>query len=477
MSLPRPDYSKAQVLVSGDLMLDRYWYGDSTRISPEAPIPVVHIQRTEERAGGAANVAMNLAALGASPRLMGIIGADEAGARLSQLLAAAGISHHFLNSAEHPTVLKLRVLNRQQQSIRLDFEERFPQEESAQLLAHTLEQLPEARVLVLSDYAKGSLQHCPALIAAAREANIPVLVDPKGRDFAPYRGASVVTPNFQEFEALAGACPTERDIALRGLSMLRRYELQALLITRGAQGMTLLLADGGVRHFSARSHEVFDVTGAGDTVIAALAAGCAKDLALEDAAELANIAAGLAVRKRGTATVTQKEIWDALAAQPDNPPGMLAPQELPALGRRIRQRGERLVMTNGCFDILHAGHLAFLEEARKQGDQLLVALNDDASVRRLKGRERPVNPLAQRLRALAELQCVDWVVGFGEDTPEALLELVQPDILVKGGDYSSLEEVVGAPIVQAYGGEVRLLAHHPQHSTRGIVAARKEAAS
>jgi len=463
-----PAFGRARVLVLGDIMLDRYWEGDAARISPEAPVPVVAVRQTSDRAGGAANVALNIAALGAGARLCGAVGDDPAADSLRGILAGAGVEYSLTPTTGGATTTKLRVLSRHQQLIRLDFE--TPGETPAPPSPDRLRPLlADCDALVLSDYAKGALADPAPLIAMAREAGVPVLVDPKGTDFGRYRGASVLTPNLQELEAAVGPCPGEAELVARGEALMAALELQALLVTRGEQGMTLLRPGQGELHLPARGREVFDVTGAGDTVIAVLAAALAAGAELPRAAALANLAAGIVVGKLGTASVSAPELRRALLASRGAGRGVMTLEQLRIAVADARSHGERVVFTNGCFDILHAGHVAYLEQARELGDRLVVAVNSDASVGRLKGSGRPINPQERRMAVLAALVAVDWVVCFDQDTPSELLQALQPDILVKGGDYPDKRSVVGWEIVEAYGGEVRTLGFVDAVSTSAIV--------
>lgn len=467
MQLTMPRFDHAPVLVVGDVMLDRYWHGATDRISPEAPVPVVKVEQMEDRPGGAANVALNVAALGAPAWLVGVTGQDEAADSLAERLQAAGVDARFQRIAGQPTIIKLRVMSRHQQLLRLDFEEPFATDPQA-LLGDVENLLAHVKVLVLSDYGKGALRNHQALIQAARAKGIPVLADPKGKQFDIYKGASLITPNLHEFEAVVGRCQDETELVAKGLALLAELQLDALLITRGEHGMTLLREGFPPLHLPARAREVFDVTGAGDTVISTLAGALAAGEELPQAVALANLAAGIVVGKLGTACISAPELRRALQREQGVGRGVMTlDQLLPALDD-ARAHGERIVFTNGCFDILHAGHVAYLEQARELGDRLVVAINDDASVTRLKGVGRPINSVDRRMAVLAGLGAVDWVVSFSEDTPEALLARVRPDILVKGGDYG-LDQVVGADIVQAYGGEVKVLSFVDSCSTTAIV--------
>lgn len=463
-----PLFERGRVLVVGDLMLDRYWYGPTARISPEAPVPVVRITDSDDRPGGAANVALNLAALGCAVELVGAVGEDDAAKILHAQLVAAGITPQLVHCSNKPTITKLRILSRNQQLLRVDFEEPLNGVEVAALPGRVAAALPGCGVLVLSDYAKGSLQDPRSLIVQAAALGIPVLADPKGSDFGRYRGATLLTPNLGELEAVVGPCPDEAMLCARGLELVEELELGALLVTRGEQGMTLLRSGHPKLHLPARAREVYDVTGAGDTVIATLAGALAAGAALPEAVALANLAAGIAVGKLGTATVSATELRQALRAGGDVVRGVLDVEQLLTEVEGARARGERIVFTNGCFDLLHAGHVNYLRQARALGDRLIVAINDDASVRRLKGPGRPLNPVARRMAVVAGLAAVDWVVSFADDTPEALLERLRPEILVKGGDYRK-DQVVGWQIVAGYGGEIRTLGLVDNCSTTALV--------
>lgn len=468
MYLTMPLFDRAHVLVVGDIMLDRYWHGTSSRISPEAPVPVVKIGQTEDRPGGAGNVALNMAALGSTVSLVGVIGDDEAGEILQSRLTAANIHTDLQISSGKPTVTKLRIISRHQQLLRMDFEEKFDTADVAGIEDKAKKLIPQASALILSDYSKGSLPDCQALIQAARDAGIPVLVDPKGNNFSRYRGATLLTPNLSEFEVVVGKCSDEQELVDKGAALMRELDLQALLVTRGEHGMTLLRPGESELHFPARGREVFDVTGAGDTVIATLAAALATGLPLPEATALANLAAGIVVGKLGTATVSAPELRRAIIAEQGVERGVVTEEQLLMALEDARASGERIVFTNGCFDIIHAGHVGYLEEARKQGDRLVLAVNSDASVTRLKGKGRPINPVDRRMAVLAGLEAVDWVVSFDEDTPERLLRRIKPDILVKGGDYSE-DQVVGHKIVKAYNGSVKVLSFYDNCSTTSIV--------
>ncbi|MDZ7805387.1 bifunctional D-glycero-beta-D-manno-heptose-7-phosphate kinase/D-glycero-beta-D-manno-heptose 1-phosphate adenylyltransferase HldE [Thiohalophilus sp.] len=468
MKLQLPQFEQARVLVIGDLMLDRYWHGDTSRISPEAPVPVVRVGEAEERAGGAGNVALNIAALGAGARVMGLTGDDEACNALDDILTAAGVECRFSKLTGCATVTKLRVLSRHQQLIRLDFEDGFESYQSEDLLRQFEQQLDGMGAVILSDYGKGTLREARAFIQAARNKQIPVLVDPKGNDFERYRGATLITPNLSEFEAVVGHCRNDEEVVTRGMALIEQFELDALLVTRSERGMTLLRRGQEALHMPTHAREVFDVTGAGDTVISVLGAAIAAGEDLANATAWSNLGAGVVVGKLGTATVNIDELRRAARAQHEIETGVVDEDLLVRLVKDARDHGETVVMTNGCFDILHPGHVLYLQQARKLGDRLVIAVNDDASVKRLKGESRPINTVERRMAVLSALECVDWVVPFSEDTPERLICQVLPDLLVKGGDYQP-EEVAGGQCVLDNGGKVEVLDFIEGHSTTDII--------
>ncbi len=456
----------SKVLVVGDIMLDRYWYGGTGRISPEAPVPVVRVGNQEERAGGAGNVALNLAAVGCQVTLIGYSGNDEAGENLRAIFSESNIDARLITLDSHPTITKLRVMSRNQQLLRLDFEMNLSDVVHDSLQQTYTECLGEANVVVLSDYQKGTLNDPGFYIQQACEHNIKVVVDPKRADFDAYQGATLVTPNMEEFEASVGVCKDEQEMVERGQELLRTTGVQNLLLTRSEHGMLLLQQQHSPAKIAAQAKEVYDVTGAGDTVVAIVAAALAAGIDLESACELANTAAGIVVGKLGTATVSAAELHARYEHGFDQ--SVVTEAQLVDLVAAAKAAGQRIVMTNGCFDLLHPGHLAYLEAASKLGDVLIVAVNDDASVARLKGASRPISDLPTRLAMLAGLGSVDYVVPFIEDTPARLIEAILPDVLVKGGDYKA-EEVAGYDSVTAAGGEVRILGFLDGYSTSELI--------
>ena len=461
----------AKVLVVGDIILDQYIYGETHRISPEAPVPVVRVKNSEERPGGAANVAVNVSSLGVSVQLLGITGDDESSIRLEQLLSQCKVDCHFIRQSGFPTITKQRVLSQHQQLIRLDYENEIQTLKTDQLIDRYIELISSVDIIILSDYAKGSLTKIQTFIEHAREKNVPVLVDPKSSDFSCYKNATVITPNLKELEAVVGECTSTDQIVEKGSKLCKELKLDALLVTRGEKGMTLLREKYAPLHLKAETHEVYDVTGAGDTVIATLATALACHYEIEQATALANIAAGLVVEKLGAATISVDEINGVKAEHRIS--GVMDSENALNIINQAKRNGEQIIMTNGCFDILHAGHISYLNKARALGDRLLVAVNDDESVKRLKGDARPINTIQNRMFVLSALSSVDLVVSFSEDTPEQLVSLFKPDILVKGGDYTE-EQIAGAKYVREYGGDVVILPFEEGCSTSSILEKIKE---
>ena len=463
-----PDFSNANVLVVGDLMLDRYWTGPTGRISPEAPVPVVKIDGIEDRPGGAANVALNAAALGAQVTLLGLSGDDESANLLQQKLSSLGVVCDFVRLASFDTITKLRVMSRNQQLIRLDFEKNFTEADKTPLLESFEQQLAKIDLVVFSDYDKGCLSRVQDMIQIARKHRKPVVVDPKGNDFSKYAGATLLTPNMSEFNQIVGECCDELDLVAKANKLAENLSLDALLVTRSEKGMTLLQKGVSELHLPAKAKEVYDVTGAGDTVISTLAVSLAAGAELSDACALANAAASIVVGKLGTSTVSVSELAEAVCEEKNPGRGVMTEQQLLIAVNGAKQSGKKIVMTNGCFDILHAGHVSYLENAGALGNKLIVAVNSDESVKRLKGDGRPINNLERRMAVLAGLAAVDWVVPFSEDTPERVISEILPDILVKGGDYR-IEEIAGGKQVMANGGEVKVLNFEQGVSTTNII--------
>lgn len=464
-----PDFTR-KVLVYGDVMLDRYWHGAVSRISPEAPVPVLQVNNREDRAGGAANVALNVASLGSAAHIFGITGKDHDGEALHGLMQSAAVQTNFLRDPKVPTLKKLRAVARQQQLMRMDFEQHLGAVDQTKLQAVFAQQLATAGCVILSDYAKGTLQHVPQLIQLARQAGVPCCIDPKGTDFSGYRGATILTPNQAEMAAVVGNWNSEEQLIQKSTVLMHELELQALLVTRGEHGMLLFQKNSShVIRIKSRAREVYDVTGAGDTVIAVLAACIAEGMGLEPAARLANLAAGEVVARLGTSAISKAQLKNALQriTQPLGS-SIKNADDMQHIIAEAQSRGRRVVMTNGCFDLLHAGHIHYLQQARALGDCLVVAVNSDASVSRLKGDSRPINPLARRMQVLSGLRAVDYVVAFTEDTPQALVAKLLPDVLVKGGDYTP-QQLAGYDEVINNGGQVKILDFVEGCSTSSVV--------
>ena len=472
------DLAVQTVLCVGDLMLDEFVYGEVSRISPEAPTPVIAVKRTETMIGGAGNVARNLVALGTRCIFVGVVGSDEAGTALTQALSANPlIEFHLVVDAGRLTTRKVRFVSEHHSThlLRADWEMARPIDAASEdaLTSHVVKAMPRAGAVVLSDYAKGALtpRVIRAVIDKAHELGKPVVVDPKGRDYSIYKGATLITPNRQELaDATRRPAQTEDEIAAAAADLGRALGTKAVLVTRSEAGMTLV-GEGTAIHIPAYAVRVRDVSGAGDTVVAVLAVMLAMRADFESAMRAANAAAAVVVGKRGTATLSVAELRSRIL-----PAATLAPEEKIVFDWALldehlaswRRQSLRIGFTNGCFDLLHPGHVKLLAGARAVCDRVVVGLNGDASVTRLKGAGRPVQPVQARAEVLAALEAVDLVVVFDEDTPERLIARVKPSVLVKGSDYTR-EQVVGRDVVEALGGEVILIEIVPGHSTSAMV--------
>lgn len=468
--------SEKIVLVIGDVMLDRYLMGNVNRISPEAPVPVVLLNKSEARAGGAANVAANLSGLGLSAHIIGCIANDDAGHSLKRLMHESGIdTAHLMVSDQRPTVSKTRVMSGNQQIVRIDEESisTFSNTETELLLKQVTQALhTKPAIVILSDYAKGllSAEACQAIITLCKQLRIPVIADPKGRDYSKYHGASALTPNKKETAEACGVPFHETETLLQAAKQLKdQLALDFLAVTRGEEGISFI-DDGHIQHIPATAKQVFDVSGAGDTVIATLAAGLVHGLNPHDALQLANIAAGIVVGKVGTVPVSQAELLKTLISEDGQSQidKICDRTQLTNLVNDWRSHGQKIVFTNGCFDLLHAGHVTYLEAAKKSGDKLILGLNTDRSVSALKGPTRPVVHEGDRARVLAALASVDAVILFDEDTPLALIDLIRPDVIVKGDDYTEAQ-VVGGKEVKSWGGTVKLIPLVQGRSTSNII--------
>lgn len=466
--------SDVKILVVGDVMLDRYWHGDTARISPEAPVPVVRVSDFEDKAGGAANVAKNIVHLGAQASLLGIIGDDDNGRSLQASLEKEGISSLLVKQKQAPTITKIRILSRSQQVVRLDIEQSFSQQHADALSAEFESLIDQFEMVLFSDYNKGSLANIGAMIDVAKKAGKTVLVDPKSKDLAVYAGADFVTPNLTEYHTAGGVSEDEQQIAQSAKKIIADCKIGAMLLTRSEQGMSLITPTEKF-DYPAQTLEVADVTGAGDTVIATLAVMLGTQMPASQAVEIANIAAGITVTRLGAATLSPEELSTQLTAYLERTGEHYHPSADEVFERieQARRRGDKIVFTNGCFDILHAGHVRYLAQAKTRGDKLVVGLNNDDSITRLKGADRPVNTLEERATVLTALAAVDWVIPFGSvehnDTPANLIQKLKPDVLVKGGDYK-IDEIAGADFVLANGGNVEVLEFVNDCSTSNVIS-------
>ncbi|MFN0205581.1 MAG: D-glycero-beta-D-manno-heptose-7-phosphate kinase [Planctomycetota bacterium] len=472
-----------RILILGDLILDEYVLGDVSRISPEAPIPVLDVRREDHKIGGAGNVAANVVSMGGRAGVLGAIGNDRAGDDLKGLLKTSGIDiSPVITDPKRRTTIKSRHMAGPQQLVRVDREDRGPlsPEAATHAVNYVKKFATEYQLIIISDYGKGLLSHelLDAAIRSARAAGVRVLVDPKGSDYSRYRGASIVTPNRAEAELATGSSirntaagtPRIEDLVTAGEKLLELCELEAAIITLGKDGVFFLTKQERVPHIiPTHARQVYDVTGAGDTVIAHLGTHLADGANIEESVRLANVAAGIVVAKLGTATVRREELLDALdVREPRRGKLMYTKDALDRLVTELKAEGRSIVFTNGVFDILHAGHVRYLRDAKASGDFLIVGVNDDASVRRIKGENRPINTIGDRMAVLAGLEMVDGVVAFDEDTPLAIIERITPNVLVKGQDWAD-KGVVGREWVESHGGRVLLMKLEEGRSTTNTI--------
>ncbi len=466
--------TQVRALVVGDLMLDEYIWGAVDRISPEAPVQIVEVKRKELRLGGAGNVINNLLTLNCQVDVLSVVGEDDDGEFLLRRLKYRGVQEHgVFSQTGRVTSRKTRVFASNQQIVRIDQETRtdITTESEERIISHVKSRVTELDVIYLSDYQKGVLTDrlLREIIAIGREAGVPVLVDPKGDDYHKYCGASLLTPNRKEAQQATGMTITDdASLLAAGRKLLGELELESLVMTRSEEGMTILSADGEI-HLPTVAREVYDVSGAGDTVLSLFGLGLAQKLPLETTARLANLGAGIVVGKVGTSTVNAQEMLAAVGLQHfDTDRKILSAPLLENILAGERQKGKTIVFTNGCFDLLHVGHVKYLQAARQLGDLLVLGLNSDASIQRLKGPGRPLIGQEERAHILAALNCIDYVVVFDEDTPMELLSVLRPDIIVKGGDYTP-EGVVGRELLESYGGRVELINFVDGKSTTNII--------
>ncbi len=454
-------FKSQRILVIGDIILDVYYKGNVERISPEAPVPVVHINETKYALGGAANVSQNIANIASDVVIIGAIGDDVNGSIVSGLFKE-NIKPCMVKIPNHPTTTKIRAMSQNQQIVRMDFEEHIKYTNDLwQSLNNLIDsELPGVNCVIISDYNKGLItkEFSETIISKCKLLNIPVIIDPKGSDWEKYKGADVITPNIAELSDVAKTkvINSNDDVLLHGEYIRKKYSIGELIVTRSHLGVTRI-GESVVNHIPTEAKEVYDVCGAGDTFISVLATAIAGGIPIEHSIYFANKAAGIVVSKVGTATITIDELFT-------EPLSNIKVIDSPYILKRIMQQGKELVFTNGCFDILHVGHVAYLKEAKRLGDVLVVGVNSDASIKRLKGESRPVNNLNDRLLLLAALECVDYVIPFDSDTPLELIKSIMPDILVKGGDYAN-KEIIGSE----YAKEVRLIDFIDGYSSTNII--------
>jgi D-beta-D-heptose 7-phosphate kinase/D-beta-D-heptose 1-phosphate adenosyltransferase len=467
----------ARVLCLGDLMLDRFVYGQVDRVSAEAPVQIIHVSEQRQMLGGVGNVGCNVEALGARAVVIGVTGDDDTAKQILALAEAEKrLEPRLIVEPGRPSTVKTRFIADSQQLLRADEESTAPisDETARRVVAALREELADTDVLVISDYMKGLLTDdlLRTAIDAARAAGVPVIADPKRHDFEAYAGVTLLKPNRAELaQAARMPCTEDAEVEDAAREVMRSCGIDAMLVSRSERGMSLLLADAKPLHLPGRALEVFDVSGAGDTVVATTAVALAAGADLVAAARIANVAGGIVVGKLGTASVSREELLADMRPLDDESPvnKVMSPKMAEAAIERWRQRGQRVGFTNGCFDLLHPGHVSLLGEASAACDKLIVALNSDTSVKRLKGDDRPVQSEVDRAIVLASLATVDMVIVFAEDTPIPLLDRLRPDVLIKGGDYT-IDEVVGAEVVQAYGGQIKLAHLIPGHSSTQVIA-------
>ncbi len=462
------NFLNAKILVVGDIIYDKYWFGDVNRISPEAPIPILKFQREEMRLGGAANVAANVVALGGNAMLIGCVGDDIEGKKVEKELNQLGISNKLIFLKNQITIIKQRIISQLQHIVRIDFDNGYKEVSDTNLFQLISENINNYNVIILSDYGKGTLNSIKKIISLANSLGKIIIIDPKGNNFSKYENASILTPNFSEFINIVGLCNSEEQIILKANALCHKLKLDYLLLTRGAKGMTLISNNKKPLHIDAFTKDVFDVTGAGDTVLASLALGMSSGFSIKDALYFSNTAASLVVSKFGTSTVSLEDLKKVLTKKYIFKDKLLRRENLNKEIRTLKKRGKTIIMTNGCFDILHMGHIRYLKEAKALGDVLIVALNSDISIKIIKGIKRPINNEISRSEVLAALEFIDIITIFDEETPIEVIKVIKPNILVKAGDYK-LNEIAGSDIVKKYNGQIKLLTYYEGYSTSNAI--------
>ena len=442
---------KKRITVIGDVMIDWYLHGESSRISPEAPVPVINFKESKFQLGGAANVANNLKHLEVEPFLIGAVGKDHFGSTLKEHLKLENINFNLLSEISFQTICKQRLMSSNQQLARIDYEQYFHVSKLSNIFNTFIKNITKTDLIIVSDYGKGTIFNATKLIQSARKLKKKILIDPKGKDFTKYKGANLITPNKSEFENIMGKVSSKKDLQKKAKKMLEHLKLESLIVTLGSEGMYVLTQSNKKikeEFINAYPQEVFDVSGAGDTTISALGAALSEGMDIFSAAEFANLAASISVSKLGTSTVSKDEIVSLMALEGNKKPV--------------------IVFTNGCFDIIHSGHLDLLKEAKSYGDKLIVGLNSDKSISKLKGPDRPIISQSERKKILSALKFVDEVVIFNEENPLKLIKKLKPNILVKGADYTK-EQVIGGKFVESYGGQIKLVKLTKGKSTSNII--------
>ena len=463
-----PVLSNSKILVVGDVMIDKYWYGETNRISPEAPVPVVKIENEEWRLGGAANVAFNLSSIGCNVTLIGFIGDDKEGEFLSNQLRNNQIRNELIFDNTIKTTIKHRIISRNIQLIRADFEDQSDQNMHQTLLDKFQLLVKQHDFVIFSDYAKGVLLKINELINLCIQENIPSLIDPKQEKFNIYKGATFLKPNYHEFINMVGKVKSKKEEITKAFNLIKKLDLKALILTKGSDGISLYEKDEKVLDQVSHAKEVYDVTGAGDTVLAILGAFLAAGVELKKSIIFANRAAGIIVGRLGTSNISLKDLYEIKNKLNSFSKKYIAKNDLSRIFKEIKKRNLKLVFTNGCFDIIHAGHVNYLNEAKKLGDLLIVAVNSDSSVMKLKGKKRPINKLKDRLTVLSAFDSIDYILEFEEDTPLEIIKLLKPDFLVKGADYK-FEDIAGAEFVKNNGGLVKLIEYTEGRSTSNLI--------